>query len=41
VKITELCDELEERIKGLQDNGKKRIMITGTPMAIPNWKMLI
>ncbi|GFR35722.1 double-cubane-cluster-containing anaerobic reductase [Thermobrachium celere] len=38
-KVNELCDELEERIKTLKPNGKKRIMITGTPMAIPNWKL--
>ncbi len=37
-----LCDELEERVK---DNvsvfpvGTKRIMLTGTPLAIPNWKL--
>jgi benzoyl-CoA reductase/2-hydroxyglutaryl-CoA dehydratase subunit BcrC/BadD/HgdB len=34
-----LCDELEERVKALKPTGKKRIMITGTPMAIPNWKL--
>jgi benzoyl-CoA reductase/2-hydroxyglutaryl-CoA dehydratase subunit BcrC/BadD/HgdB len=34
-----LCDELEERVKSLEPNGKKRIMVTGTPMAIPNWKL--
>ncbi|SKA98753.1 Benzoyl-CoA reductase/2-hydroxyglutaryl-CoA dehydratase subunit, BcrC/BadD/HgdB [Caloramator quimbayensis] len=38
-KVNELCDELDERLKSLQPNGKKRILITGTPMAIPNWKM--
>lgn len=38
-KLEELCDELDERIKLLKSNGKKRIMITGTPMAIPNWKL--
>lgn len=38
-KVNELCDELEERIKELKPNGKKRIMITGTPMALPNWKV--
>ncbi len=37
-----LCDELEKRVK---DNvsvfpaGTKRIMLTGTPLAIPNWKL--
>lgn len=39
LKVNELCDELEERVKTLKPNRKKRIMITGTPMAIPNWKM--
>ena len=38
-KTNELCDELEERIKTLKDTGKKRILITGTPMALPNWKL--
>ncbi|MCX7951893.1 MAG: double-cubane-cluster-containing anaerobic reductase [Clostridiales bacterium] len=38
-KVNELCDELEGKIKSLKPNNKKRIMITGTPMAIPNWKM--
>jgi len=37
--VESLCDELEERVKTLKPNGKKRIMITGTPMAIPNWKL--
>ncbi|AYD39698.1 2-hydroxyacyl-CoA dehydratase [Clostridium fermenticellae] len=40
-KLNELCDELEERVK--EDKGncgtKKRILITGTPMALPNWKL--
>jgi len=37
-----LCDELEDRIKkgiGAASEKSPRIMITGTPMAIPNWKM--
>ncbi len=37
-----LCDELEERAKkeeGVFEKGAPRIMITGTPMSIPNWKM--
>ncbi len=38
-KVNELCDELEERIKTQKPKGKKRIMITGTPMALPNWKL--
>jgi benzoyl-CoA reductase/2-hydroxyglutaryl-CoA dehydratase subunit BcrC/BadD/HgdB len=38
-KVNELCDELEERTKNSVDEGKKRILITGTPMALPNWKL--
>lgn len=39
-KLNELCDELDERVKNeIKDEGKKRIMITGTPMALPNWKL--
>jgi len=37
-----LADELEERIrdgKGVFPEGAKRILISGTPMAIPNWKL--
>ncbi|MCF0141554.1 MAG: 2-hydroxyacyl-CoA dehydratase [Mogibacterium sp.] len=36
-----LCDELEQRVADGVDvaPGAKRIMISGTPMAIPNWKM--
>ena len=37
-----LCDELEERIsrnEGVFPKDALRIMITGTPMAIPNWKL--
>jgi benzoyl-CoA reductase/2-hydroxyglutaryl-CoA dehydratase subunit BcrC/BadD/HgdB len=37
-----LCDELEERVKNnvsVFPVGTKRIMLTGTPLAIPNWKL--
>lgn len=37
-----LADELEQRIAdgvSVFPEGTKRIMVTGTPMAIPNWKM--
>jgi benzoyl-CoA reductase/2-hydroxyglutaryl-CoA dehydratase subunit BcrC/BadD/HgdB len=46
VRFTEmtnkLCDELDERLKngvGVYEKGAKRILFTGTPMAIPNWKL--
>ena len=38
----QLADELEQRVQdniGVFPQGTKRIMISGTPMAIPNWKM--
>jgi benzoyl-CoA reductase/2-hydroxyglutaryl-CoA dehydratase subunit BcrC/BadD/HgdB len=41
-KVEELCDELEDRIaKGVGYGEKKplRIMISGTPMAFPNFKL--
>ncbi|MCD8200239.1 MAG: 2-hydroxyacyl-CoA dehydratase family protein [Coriobacteriaceae bacterium] len=37
-----LADELDQRIAdgvGVFEEGTKRIMVTGTPMAIPNWKL--
>lgn len=37
--LNALCDELDERVKTLEPDSKKRIMITGTPMAVPNWKL--
>ncbi|MFX1363558.1 MAG: double-cubane-cluster-containing anaerobic reductase [Promethearchaeota archaeon] len=40
--IGKLANELEERMKkhvGVTEKGAKRILITGTPMAIPNWKI--
>ncbi len=41
-KINELCDELEKRIKagdGIVENGMPRLMMSGCPMAVPNWKL--
>jgi len=41
-KTNELCDELEKRVaagQGVFPADAPRIMITGTPMAIPNWKL--
>lgn len=37
-----LCDELEQRIKdgvSAVKEGTKRILLTGTPLAVPNWKL--
>ncbi|TFG18943.1 MAG: 2-hydroxyacyl-CoA dehydratase [Promethearchaeota archaeon] len=40
--VSKLADELEDRINkgiGVVNKGTKRILISGTPMAIPNWKL--
>lgn len=37
-----LCDELEKRVEegvSVFEEGTKRILLTGTPLAIPNWKI--
>lgn len=41
-KVHELCDELDQRVAGGQGVAPaeaKRIVLTGSPMAIPNWKL--
>lgn len=41
-KINELCDELESRIAkmdGVAPAGTPRILVSGCPMAAPNWKL--
>ncbi len=41
-RLNELCDELEERVnqgEGVCAKGSPRIVISGCPMAIPNWKL--
>jgi benzoyl-CoA reductase/2-hydroxyglutaryl-CoA dehydratase subunit BcrC/BadD/HgdB len=41
-KIGELCDELEERIQkgeGVAPADTPRLMLSGCPMAVPNWKL--
>ena len=40
--VNKLCDELEERIKAEQSVFQKerpRIILSGCPMAVPNWKL--
>lgn len=40
--IGKLAEELEQRSEesvGVVDKGTKRILVSGTPMAIPNWKI--
>lgn len=41
-KVDELADELEERVregKGVVDKNMPRILVSGCPMAVPNWKL--
>lgn len=41
-KLNDLCDELDERVKsgvGVAAKGTPRVLISGSPMAIPNWKL--
>jgi benzoyl-CoA reductase/2-hydroxyglutaryl-CoA dehydratase subunit BcrC/BadD/HgdB len=40
--VNKICDELEGRInagKGVFPNGAPRILLSGCPMAVPNWKL--
>jgi len=40
--MNELCDELEKRVQageGIVQNGVPRLMTSGCPMAVPNWKL--
>jgi benzoyl-CoA reductase/2-hydroxyglutaryl-CoA dehydratase subunit BcrC/BadD/HgdB len=41
-KINELCDELEDRVAqkiGVTPAGTPRLLVSGCPMAMPNWKL--
>jgi len=41
-KVNELCDELDERVRkgeGVKAKDAPRLVISGCPMAIPNWKV--
>ncbi len=40
--VNSLCDELEERVKnnmGVFPKGTARVVMSGCPMAVPNWKL--
>ncbi len=40
--VNKVCDELEDRIKegkGVRPKGTKRVILSGCPMAVPNWKL--
>lgn len=42
VKVNELCDELDKRMKlgkTIGGSTRPRIMVSGCPMALPNWKL--
>lgn len=41
-KVNELCDDLERRAasgKGVAGPGAPRVLVSGCPMAVPNWKL--
>jgi benzoyl-CoA reductase/2-hydroxyglutaryl-CoA dehydratase subunit BcrC/BadD/HgdB len=41
-QLNALCDELETRVregKGIGNPGAARLIVSGTPMALPNWKV--
>ncbi|MCA1961683.1 MAG: 2-hydroxyacyl-CoA dehydratase family protein [Desulfomonile sp.] len=40
--VNKICDELEERVregKGVFPKGRPRMLVSGCPMAVPNWKL--
>jgi benzoyl-CoA reductase/2-hydroxyglutaryl-CoA dehydratase subunit BcrC/BadD/HgdB len=40
--VNDLCDELEHRVaqqQGIRATGTPRILLSGCPMAVPNWKL--
>jgi len=40
--VNKLCDELEQRVKdhkGVFPKGTTRVIVSGCPMAVPNWKL--
>ncbi|HPC84053.1 MAG TPA: double-cubane-cluster-containing anaerobic reductase [Thermoanaerobaculaceae bacterium] len=40
--VTDMCDELERRVasgEGVAPKGAPRILLSGCPMAVPNWKV--
>ena len=41
-KLNALCDELDQRVKkgdGIAPKTAPRVLVSGTPMALPNWKL--
>ncbi len=40
--VNAICDELEQRVKagqGVAKKGAPRVLVSGCPMAVPNWKL--
>ena len=40
--VNKICDELEQRIRkgeGVFPKGTPRVLLSGCPMAVPNWKL--
>ncbi len=40
--VNDICDELDSRVgqgEGVLDKGTPRILVSGCPMAVPNWKV--
>jgi benzoyl-CoA reductase/2-hydroxyglutaryl-CoA dehydratase subunit BcrC/BadD/HgdB len=40
--VNTICDELEVRVReksGIKSKGRPRILLSGCPMAVPNWKL--
>ncbi len=40
--VNKICDELESRVKardGVKPTGTTRLLVSGCPMAVPNWKV--
>jgi benzoyl-CoA reductase/2-hydroxyglutaryl-CoA dehydratase subunit BcrC/BadD/HgdB len=40
--VNRICDELEQRVaqtQGVVPQGAKRVLLSGCPMAVPNWKV--
>lgn len=40
--VNDICDELESRVgraEGVADKGTPRVLVSGCPMAVPNWKV--
>ncbi|MBS4022866.1 MAG: 2-hydroxyacyl-CoA dehydratase [Dethiobacter sp.] len=42
LRVNELCDELDDRVRdgiGVAPKGAPRVLISGSPMSLPNWRL--